>query len=204
MPSVIPTKGNLLSIKRSLTLARLGYDLMDRKRNILIREMMSLIDAAGELQSQIDTAFSEAYEALQRASITLGQNVCVHAAMSVPVDDSLSVRFTSVMGVELPKTPDKKPEPQISYGFAGTNSYLDDAYILFDRVKHLTCRLAEIELSVYRLAYAIRKTQKRANALKNIIIPDFKANVKFISDALEEKDREEFTSLKVIKRTSSQ
>ncbi|MDP4108624.1 MAG: V-type ATP synthase subunit D [Bacillota bacterium] len=202
MPPVIPTKGNLMTLKRSLTLSRLGYDLMDRKRNILIREMMSLIDAAGELQSQIDSSYSEAYEALQKASITLGQNIVVHASQSVPVDDSVNIRFTSVMGVELPKTPDTVPEPKITYGFTSTNSYVDDAYILFNRVKHLTCRLAEVELSVYRLAYAIRKTQKRANALKNIIIPNFVENIKTITDALEEKDREEFVRLKVIKRFS--
>ena len=59
--------------------------------------------------------------------------------------------------------------------------------------------LAEVENSVYRLANAIRKAQKRANALKNIVIPDFEKTVKFISDSLEEKEREEFSRQKVIK-----
>lgn len=60
-----------------------------------------------------------------------------------------------------------------------------------------------MENSVYRLADAIKKTQKRANALKNIMIPRFEATVKGITDALEEKDREEFSRLKVIKRQKS-
>ena len=34
------TKGNLIAAKNSLTLAKQGYDLMDKKRNILIRELM--------------------------------------------------------------------------------------------------------------------------------------------------------------------
>ncbi|HCA71166.1 MAG TPA: V-type ATP synthase subunit D, partial [Ruminococcaceae bacterium] len=59
--------------------------------------------------------------------------------------------------------------------------------------------LAEVENSVYRLADAIKKTQKRANALKNIMIPRFAATVKFITEALEEKDREEFSRMKIIK-----
>ncbi|MEG0453373.1 MAG: V-type ATP synthase subunit D, partial [Coprobacillus sp.] len=42
-------------------------------------------------------------------------------------------------------------------------------------------------------------TQKRANALKNVSIPDFERTVKFISEALDEKDREEFSRQKVIK-----
>ena len=82
---------------------------------------------------------------------------------------------------------------------SSTNSMLDRAYERFNEVKRLTAELAEVENSVYRLADAIKKTQKRANALKNIMIPRFEETVKFITDALEEKEREEFSRLKVIK-----
>ena len=67
-------------------------------------------------------------------------------------------------------------------------------------MKRLTIRLAEIENAVYRLAMNIKKTQRRANALKNIIIPRYEGIVSNIQNVLEEKDREEFTRLKVIKR----
>ena len=39
------------------------------------------------------------------------------------------------------------------------------AYLKFNEVKTLTVELAEVETSVIRLAEAIQKTQKRANAL---------------------------------------
>ena len=45
-PNTFPTKGNLMRAKNSLVLARQGYGLMDKKRNILIRELMGLIDEA--------------------------------------------------------------------------------------------------------------------------------------------------------------
>ena len=51
---VFPTKGNLINTKKSLELARLGFELLDRKRNIIVREMMLLIDRAAEIQSSID------------------------------------------------------------------------------------------------------------------------------------------------------
>ena len=54
--------------------------------------------------------------------------------------------------------------------------------------------------NVMRLADAIKKTQKRTNALSNVMIPKFTSTVKFISDALDEKEREDFSRLKVIKR----
>ena len=69
-------------------------------------------------------------------------------------------------------------------------------------MKELTARLATVETSAYRLAESIKKTQKRANALKNITIPSYQALVTEITNALEEKDREEFTRLKVIKRSA--
>lgn len=197
MAAILPTKGNLMAAKRARALAATGYELMDRKRNILIREMMGLMDTAKEVQDQIDTVFAQAYAALQVANLKLG--VCDRIAESVAVDDTLSIQYRSVMGVELPHIPGQTPPARPEYGFASTSSALDDCYIKFHRVKELIRRLAEVETSIYRLAEAIRKTQKRANALQNIVIPGFDQTIRFITDALEEKEREEFVRLKVIK-----
>ena len=41
-PNTFPTKGNLILAKNSLALSEQGYDLMDKKRNILIRELMEI------------------------------------------------------------------------------------------------------------------------------------------------------------------
>lgn len=195
---VIPTKGNLLNIKKSLNLAKLGYSLLDRKRNILIREMMMLIDDAKAIRGEIESTYKDAYLALQNANITLG--VCENAAKAVPIETGVRVTYRSVMGVEIPHV-SLHPQPiKVYYGFQATNAALDNAFVLFQRVKKLTATLAEIENSVYRLANAIKKTQKRANALKNIIIPRFEADSKFITDALEEKEREDFSRLKIIKK----
>ncbi len=197
--NAVATKGNLINTKKSLALAKVGYDLMDKKRNILIREMMTLIDKANEIQGKIDDAYSQAYLSLQRANITLGFNSA--RANSIPVEDSLQLTYRSVMGVEIPIVTINCEDTKIplDYGMYATNSELDDARFKFVQVKKLTAELAEIENSVYRLAVAIKTTQRRANALKNIMIPRFEANVKFITDALDEMDREEFSRMKVIK-----
>ena len=122
-------------------------------------------------------------------SVKTGNTLKVGAfAQAVPVDQSLAVDFRSVMGVELPMVSIGETKEDIYYGLHSTNSMLDDAYRCFDEVKHLTAELAEIENGVYRLAQAIKKTQKRANALHNIMIPQFEATIKFITEALEEKE----------------
>ena len=68
-PNTFPTKGNLILAKNSLALSRQGYELMDKKRNILIREMMNLVAQAKDIQGQIDETFRTAYEALQKANM---------------------------------------------------------------------------------------------------------------------------------------
>ena len=197
--AVSPTKANLMSAKKSLALAKIGYSLLDRKRNILVRETMGLIDSAKDIQGQIDRSFQEAYKALENANITLG--LCDELASAIPIENGLSIRSRSVMGVEIPTvTLDPTSQMKNYYGFYSTNSLLDEAYFKFDRVKKLTAQLLEIENSVYRLASAISKTQKRANALKNIVIPRFKSQVSTISESLEEKELEEHSRLKMIKK----
>ena len=194
---IFPTKGNLMAAKRSLSQAQLGYELMDRKRNILIREMVSLSDKAGEIRDSIDKVFSDAYKSLQMANAMLG--VSTPLTKQIPEETGVHVTYRSVMGVELPTvTIDEIPQIMV-YSPELTNSQFDRAYICFNEAKKMSATLAEIENSIYRLSVAIKKTQKRANALKNILIPRYTEQVKFITNALEEKEREEFSRQKIIK-----
>ena len=113
----------------------------------------------------------------------------------------LNVAYRSVMGVELPMVALEDSEiGGIPFGLISSNAPLDDALVKFTEVKKLTAELAEIENSVFRLSVAIKQTTRRANALKNIMIPRFKSEVKFITEALEEKEREEFSRMKLIKK----
>ena len=199
-PNTFPTKGNLMRAKNSLVLARQGYGLMDKKRNILIRELMGLIDEAKGIQSEIDSTFRAAYAALQKANIELGINYVQEVGASVPVEKGVKIKARSIMGTEIPLVQHEVKPLQLTYGFYNTTQSLNEARYHFERVKELTIKLSMVENSAYRLANSIKKTQKRANALKNITIPKYETLSKDISEALEEKEREEFTRLKVIKR----
>ncbi|MBQ1335201.1 MAG: V-type ATP synthase subunit D, partial [Clostridia bacterium] len=134
--SLFPTKSNLMKAKHSLELAQLGYELMDKKRVVLVKEMMSLFDDAKAIQSEIDDTFAAAYHALQVAFISLG--VSHEIALSVPVDDSLELKYRSVMGIEIPTLRSTEPSPAIYYGLSSSNSLLDEAYMKFRKVKELT------------------------------------------------------------------
>ena len=101
-PNTFPTKGNLILAKNSLALAKQGYVLMDKKRNILIRELMDLIDQARDIQSEIDSTFREAYESLQKANIELGINYVQEISSSIPIENGIRIKARSIMGTEIP------------------------------------------------------------------------------------------------------
>ena len=94
-PREFPTKGNLMLAKNSLMLARQGYDLMDKKRNILLKELMGLIDEAKDIQEEIDATFTKAYACLQRANIEHGISKVQELAFTVPIEDSLKMQTRS-------------------------------------------------------------------------------------------------------------
>lgn len=198
MAQTAPTKGNLMAAKRSRALAENGWEMMDQKRNILIRELMGRIDRATELQELIGDTFREAYDALAIARIAGGD--CSAAVESLPEDESVRLLWRSVMGVEIPTVvSDPMDREEIPYALGVSSSALDEAYRKFALVKELLAELAETENAVYRLAFAIEKSRKRANALENIVIPGLDADIARIADALAEKEREEFVRRKVIK-----
>ncbi len=198
-PNTFPTKGNLILAKNSLALAKQGYELMDKKRNILIRELMELIDKAKDIQTEIDTTFREAYKALQKANIEMGIRNVEELSSTVPEENSIVIKQRSIMGTEIPLVQFEESSKKPTYSFYYTRISLDEATNHFNKVKTLTLRLSMIENSAYRLATNIKKTQKRANALKNITIPYYINLTTSIQNSLEEKEREEFTRLKVIK-----
>lgn len=197
---IAPTKANLIKSKSSLILSKKGYELLDKKRVVLIKEMMELVDKAKNISTEINYVISDAYKALQKANITLGVKNVEDISYSVPTDEHFDVLLKSVMGVDIPTVKFKNEKIRPTYGFYSTNSALDEARLKFNEVRYKIYELAEIENSIFKLAKEIEKTQKRTNALQHIQIPKYKEQVKYIQEVLEEKEREDFFRLKKLKK----
>ncbi|MNO61601.1 V-type ATP synthase subunit D [compost metagenome] len=200
MENFVPTKANLMAAKNSLEFSKKGFELLDKKRNVLIREMMSYVATAHELQEKINITFSKAYEALIEANIISGVVNVEDISMTVEEANDYELLFKSVMGVEVPIINFDKKDINLKYSVFRTGAAIDEAMREFNNVRYLTYELAEVENAVYKLAMEVKKTQKRANALQNIQIPKFQEIVKFVTEVLEEKDREDFFRLKIVKK----
>ena len=195
-----PTKSNLMKAQASLKMAEQGYDLLDRKRRLLMRELAALENKKKGLLGTLSKTFNEAYSALKEANISMGIERVRQFADGVPEENGAEIKFYSVMGVEVPivrLAAAGKRSPLMS--LYKTNLSLDEAMFKFEEAKRLTVQIAEITSGIDRLSVHVRKTQKRANALKNIMIPRYSELIRTISSSLEEKEREEFARLKVIK-----
>lgn len=189
-----------MKVQGLLEFSRKGFELLDRKRNILANEMMGLLDRAEDLQSRVFRSFEKAYDALRVVNISMGVYNVEEIAKGIPAEDEFELIIHSVMGVEIPSVKYEKTDMEPCYGFFRTNPALDIAVASFREVKYLVYELAEIENAVYRLAAEIKKTRKRANALEKTLIPRYQQQLKAIRDALEEKEREEFYRSKAIKQ----
>jgi V/A-type H+-transporting ATPase subunit D len=196
---MIPTKANLMKCEEMLEFSQKGFELLDKKRNILIQEMMTLVDRAKKIQIQINDGFKEAYKSLENANILMGSNKVEQISEAIIQEKNYKILLTSVMGVEIPKLKYSKEKPHASYSFFRTNASFDNAVLKFNELKYMIYELAEVETSVYKLAEEIKKTRKRANALEKIRIPRYETLIKEIEEILEEKEREDFFRLKLIK-----
>ena len=108
--------------------------------------MMRLIKVADKIQSQIDSTFTKAYQALQKANVVEGISMVRQISQAIPVDNSISIRFRSVMGVEIPEISYKEQHISPTYGFMGVVIALDEAYVHFEQVRrlsliHISCLL---------------------------------------------------------------
>jgi V/A-type H+-transporting ATPase subunit D len=201
--NVAPTRSNLLRIKHELQFARNGYEILDRKREVLTTELIHLAHSAQELQDKVYKKLAEAYKALERARLTMGRERVEWAALSIHKTVEVQLKFRGVMGVPIPQIEARGEVPEMPYSLGDTTAALDEASMAFREVLAQLPELAELTASVWRLAGELRKTQRRVNALQYIFIPNYIETKTFIEATLEEREREETFRLKLLKRRSA-
>jgi V/A-type H+/Na+-transporting ATPase subunit D len=197
--NIPPTRSNLLRMKQELQFAREGYEILDRKREVLTTELIRVAHDAGELQEEVWKLVGAAYRALEQAKLTMGEEHVEWAALAVNKTVEVHLKFKGVMGVPIPIVDARGGPPKMSYSLGNTTATLDEASAAFRVVLDRIPKISELVTSVWRLAGELRKTQRRVNALQHIFIPEYEETVLFIKSALEEREREETFRLKWLK-----
>lgn len=198
-----PTKTNLIKEKRSLELALQGYDLLEKKREILVIELVNRVDSLELLEREIAEKTQKAYAALQRMLLAVGRERA-RAISSMPVRDiTLNATYVNVSGVRLPTIDVQAGEPKLPYSFMNSFATCDETVIEFTELLEKLSAAAGMRSIVWWLAREVRKTQRRVNALDKMVIPRSKAVVEFIDASLDEQERESLFAVKMLKQRLS-
>lgn len=197
--AVAPTKGSLITIKEELSLAVKAHELLERKREVLINELMRYIHELREAQQKFYEKFLAGLKHFRIARARLGEEK-TNLVMDFPVtENEFSILHRSVMGVHILELSIEKPAAQPMPGFAESAPELDEAYHAFQEALGLLGDYVTRIGSVWRLASEVKKTQRRVNALETIFIPRYEGLRDFIQAVLEENEREEFFRQKRVK-----
>jgi V/A-type H+/Na+-transporting ATPase subunit D len=199
--SVSPTRINLIQTKKTLKLAESGREVLERKRDILLRELRNNVYEAERSREELLATLAKAYQNLREANMATGSETVANVALGSNAEANYLIDSKSIMGVPIPVV-EFQSENNIKpdYGFANTSIELDQTFKQFQKILGLIADLAGAEGATFQIANDVRRTQRRVNALNYVLIPRYKSIAKSIELVLEEKDREEFVRTKIIKR----
>ena len=199
MKKIAPTKSNLMKTRDELKFAKLGFDLLDQKRSILVSELVNLTARAETQQRALENTLAEAYKSLENAVLRMGKLKIHSLSAAVNIESSIKLSSRKVMGVGLPVVNTDFHEKAPYFSMTDTPFYIDEAVSRFKTAVESMGEFAEIKISIMRLAREVKKTIRKVNALEKIAIPDLEETVRHIANRLEEAERENLILMKTIK-----
>ncbi len=197
--STLPTKNNLMRLKENLKLSIQGRELLEKKKIILSMEKTKYQKKAKEQLENVQALLKKAYTSYIKATIDTGVDNLIDISNGMNFEDILDIKYKTIMGVEIPSVVYEPKQASINYSLYDTTSAVDSTIIDFNSIKSELVAYAETLNTIIKLEKNIEKVSKRSNALGDMIIPQTQSSISEIQDILEEREREEFTRLKVIK-----
>ncbi len=197
--SLAPTRSNLLALHEDLKFAQLGHELLDQKRSILVVELLTLVDQAVDYEGRVFSALKEAQASLSDAIMDMGRLRIGNLAGSVNIDYSIQLGSRRVMGVTVPRVETTFTDHSPYFSSEDTSILSELSIDRYRSTLQLMGRLAELKVSIMRLAKEVKKTIKKVNALQKIVIPENIETMRWMQGRIEEQERENFILLKVVK-----
>lgn len=194
-------KTALLELKKDLDLAYNGAQILEEKRNILLKEIIALLDKVEEERTRLNEAVQQSYQTLIKAFMESGK-VQLQKEASLPIfRGELHVYEKSFIGILVPEITYKLEPLRFPLNIGSETLFLEVARKSFMDTTSLILALAEIEFKAWRLARELKKTVVRVNALQKYYVPNYNKAIKETTMALEEVEREFLLILKRSKQS---
>jgi V/A-type H+-transporting ATPase subunit D len=185
------TRWRLIELQRRRQAILNGAELLDRKREGLLRALAERSRASVEARLALTTGIDEAYAILARALVEIGEAPALAATLAQPHLGRLEVQHDSVVGVRVPRLIASFDAAVPHYGPGGTCAALDDSLRAFAGLLPAIIRLAEDEEVERTLRRGLRRTTRTLNALRNVLLPVVETDIRAVASALEEEERDE-------------
>ena len=160
---------------------------------------MGRVAAARTAQEDVAKQMAVAFDALGRAEMAAGSRAVAAQALAARSDHEVVIRNQRLMGINIPAVEAKIGPPQLRAGFGTSPAAADEATKAFAGVLPAIAKLAEIENAVFRLARELKRTMRRVNALEKRFIPRYRETAKYITDVLEERERDHVVILRMVR-----
>jgi len=197
---VLPTKIELIRIRKSLKVAKMVHKILDDKREVLLKRIDEMIEEANKARENIWAPLEQVYSSIFDAYLSLGTRTLESISSLTPSAMEVDVNVRRIVDVKVPTLQvSAKNIESLSYGFADTNVAIDKAAKLIKNFLPNICKAAEFENAIFSLAKELERTQRLINALAYVIMPQYEGAIRFITSTLEEREREEFVRLKKVK-----
>lgn len=207
MQDVKPTRAEELRLKEKIDLAESGYSILEKKRDSLIHSFMERVDQAQEVLTEQAEQFTEAENRLQEALARHGYTYLETVAAATQRSITADITTQNVMGVNIPDiTSDniRRSRQERGYNPYTSSAAIDDAAAAYEELLHTILQYAEIETGLMKLLDEIESTSRRVNALEEKVLPQLRSAVDYVSQRLEESEREETFRMKKIKEKTSE
>ncbi len=186
-----PTRSVLLELKEERGLIKEGYDFLDEKRMLLANGILRELEAYQKALQEFERIQQEASGSLQSALARHGlDGLTVYPAVNLE-EAELSVRRRSFVGVSLVETSLRTVDTLSRPAPIHPSPEGEHCRELFERLLAQAVQLAGIAGNLYRLSREYTRTERRARALENVLLPETDLGIKFVEEQLEVLDQED-------------
>ncbi|HEX7542678.1 MAG TPA: V-type ATP synthase subunit D [Patescibacteria group bacterium] len=193
------TRVSLFENKLTLKNLTTGVDILGQKVTALQQAVSPLIKDSTEYAKKENDLFRRAYDALRVARLRSGEAKIESTGLAVkPIE--VEIKQRRVMGISVPKVKVLTAKQNLPpYAPGETSVSIDEARVAFqDLIEHLPDMVRNI--AVLRLRSEIKKTSRRKNGIKEILVPQLEMLIRKIQEALDLVSMEEFAKQKLIKK----
>ena len=200
--TVVPTVTVLTSIKARLVGATKGHQLLKKKSDALSMQFRQILKKIVQTKESMGDVMKTSAFALTEAKYSAGDNI-KHVVFENVGLASIKVRAKqdNVAGVKLPKFEHFVEAGETKNnltGLARGGQQIQLCRAAFVKAIELLVELASLQTSFLTLDEAIKTTNRRVNALENVVKPRLENTIQYIKGELDELEREDFFRLKKV------